>query len=124
MSGSSNGGGDWRPAPKMPVREPAQQGGGDDGSGISDTCAIHEKTTLNSVDRTVLATLRVGVVMDVVFDSGPPHRLIAQLNGAFAGSITSPSMLQFIQCIQGGKQYVADVIAIQGGTCQVVVHPR
>ncbi len=126
MSGGSSGGSDWRPTPK-PTSRP-KTGGEGDGSGQvpPEPCNIDETTTLNSVDRTVIAGLRVGDVLDVVFQAGPPQRLVAQTSaGAFAGSITSPSMLQIIQCInQAGVTYVADVASVRGAQWQVRVRPR
>src|ERR1700693_3812498 len=106
MSGGG-GGGDWRPEPKPPPERKERDVGGGGGKGKvggspSDPCNIIETTSLNSVVRTVLTTLRVGDVLDVVFIPGPPQRLVAQASGSIAGSITSPSMPQIIQCIKQG----------------------
>ncbi len=126
MSGSGGGGGDWRPVQKAPVQEPVKKGAGDGGgAGVPvDPCAISERTTLNSVNRAILTAVRGGDLLDVVYEAGPPQRLVAQANGSIVGSITGPSMLQFIQCMLNGRQYVAEVIGIQGGTCQVLVRPK
>jgi hypothetical protein len=131
MSGSG-GGGTWRPEPKpAPGRKGGAGGGGSGtsggGGGVSppDPCNIIETTSLNSVVRTVLTTLRVGDVLDVVFIAGPPQRLVAQAAGGIAGSITSPSMPQIIRCItQGGHSYEAEILSIKGALCQVQVRPR
>lgn len=125
MSGSGGGGGnDWRPEPKLPKR-PA---GGDSGTSPDqqrDPCAIAETTNLNSVDANVLAKVKVGEVLLVKFLPGPPRRLVAQTpDGETVGSITSPSMPQFITCIeQAGREYVAEVLSVRGALCQVEVHP-
>ncbi|WP_250492910.1 hypothetical protein [Caballeronia sp. GAWG1-1] len=67
-------------------------------------------TTLNSVNPLILRGIRQGAVLEVDVIPGPPPRLVAKdHNGATVGSITSRSMLQFIACIQGGRQYVAEV---------------
>jgi hypothetical protein len=128
MSGSGGGGGNddtWRPTSK-PVPRP--KGGAGDGGREPppDPCNITENTTLNSPDRTVLASLRVGDMLTVVFQPGPPRRLVAEQSpGVVAGSITSPSMLQIIQCIsRDGHAYVAEVLSIRGAICQVRVRPR
>jgi hypothetical protein len=124
MSGGGGKGGDtWRPTPVTPSREPV---GGKGGGGVisqPDPCAIVEITNLNSPDRAVLATLRPGDLLDVAFQAGPPQRLVAQqATGQVAGSITSPSMLQIIQCITArGVIYVAEVLAVRGAICQVRV---
>jgi hypothetical protein len=124
MSGSGGGNSDhdWRETPRRPEQT---TGGGGPPSGVPGDCDITEDTILNSVDRTVLATLRVGDLLDVVFEPGPPQRLIARTSGgATAGSITSPSMLRLIQCIRTGVQYVAEVTAIRGAQCHVRIRPR
>jgi hypothetical protein len=82
-------------------------------------------TTLNSVNRNVVASLRPNDRLAVVFQAGPPQRLVAQTQaGATAGSITSPSMLQIIQCIQAGHNYDAVVLSVRSAQCQVRIEPR
>lgn len=123
MSGPGGGGGDWRPEPKESPKPKA--GAGDGRTQLADPCNITETTNLNSVNRTVITGLRPGDRLDIVFQPGPPRRLVAQTAaGVIAGSITSPSMLQIIQCIQAGNSYVAEVIAIRGAQCQVRIQPR
>jgi hypothetical protein len=109
--GGSSSSSDWRPAPQT-------------GSGQSDPCAIVELTVLNSPDRSVLATLAAGTLLDVVYQAGPPQQLLAQIHGQTAGSITSPSMLQIIRCIGQGRVYVAEVVTVRGAICQVTVRAR
>ena len=124
MSGSG-GGGSWRPSPK-PVTPPRSGGGGGSGGRpIPAPCDITEKTNLNSVDRNVLSTIRLGQILEVVFEIGPPRRLVAQAPAGIVGAITSPSMPQIIQCItQGNHAYVAEVLSIRGGICEVEIRPR
>jgi hypothetical protein len=120
MSGSGGGGGDtWCPTPVTPTKPTGGGGGG----GEPDPCALVEVTNLNSPNRAVLAALRPGDLLNVVFQAGPPQQLLAQqIAGAIAGSITSPSMLQIIQCITTrGVSYVAEVISVRGAICQVRV---
>ncbi|MCU1273499.1 MAG: uncharacterized protein JWO48_930 [Bryobacterales bacterium] len=121
MSGSSGGGGDtWRPDPRS-----GKQRASEGEIGTDDPCAIAETTTLNSVDRSVLANVRIGDVLDVRYLSGPPRRLVAQARDAVVGSITSPSMPQIIQCIAArGQVYEAEVRSIRGAMCQVEVRRR
>jgi hypothetical protein len=123
MSGHGGGGDTWRPEAKPAPKPKGGQGGG----GVPpEPCNIVETTTLNSPNRTVVATLRTGDLLTVVFQAGPPQRLVAEQSpGVIAGSITSPSMLQIIQCItQGGHAYVAEVLSVRGAICQVRVQPR
>lgn len=125
MSGGG-GGGEWRPEPKEPKSRPKGSGkGGGSSSPPPDPCNITEITSLNSVNCTVVASLRQGDRLAVVFQAGPPRQLIAQTaTGAIAGSITSPSMLQIIQCIQTGVAYVAEVLSVRGAQCQVQIQPQ
>jgi hypothetical protein len=129
MSGPGGGGGgndNWRPQPRPAPERPQPAAGGQDGGGAAgeDPCNIVERTPLNSPNSTVLATLRVGDILNVVYVPGPPQRLVAeQSHGVIAGSITSPSMLQIIQCIQRGYAYVAEVMSIRGAICEVTVRP-
>lgn len=121
MSGGG-GGGDWRPEPKAPV--PDRKGGGVGGGDVvsGDPCVIDELTSLNSVSPAALRNVRPGTLLDVVFVAGPPQRLVAQdQTRQIVGSITSRSMLQIIECIQNNRRYVAEVLGIQGGSCQVRV---
>ncbi len=132
--GGGGGGGDWRPEPTpIKPKKPTSGGGagggsgggsgGGDGGGEPDPCDISELTNLNSVNAAVLATLRVGDVLTVVYQPGPPARLVAvAASGATVGSITSPSMAQIILCItRGGHSYEATIVAIRGGICQVEI---
>lgn len=132
MSGGGGGGGLWRPEEPIP---PAKRGGsgetggsGDDDGGLppNDPCAVAERATLNSPNRTVLGTLRAGDVLDVAYLPGPPRILVAQTSrGSIAGSITSPSMLRLIQCIsQRNREYVAEILTIRGALCEVQIRPR
>lgn len=87
-----------------------------------DPCVIDEVTSLNSVSPAALRNVGPGILLNVVFMAGPPQRLVVQDNtGQIVGSITSRSMLQIIECIQSGRRYVAEVLGIQGGSCQVRV---
>lgn len=120
MSGGGGGGGNWRPEPKAPVSQPIGGGAGEGGGISGDPCVISDVTSLNSVSPVALHGIRPGYILNVVFLVGPPQRLVVQdFSGQIVGSITSRSMLQIIECIQGGRNYVAKVLGIQGGSCQV-----
>lgn len=129
MSSSGGGGEGWRPPPtpvtqnKRPRGGLAGGGGGGGGGSSSDPCHILEIANLNSVNRTALATLRIGDQLDVVLLNGPPQRLLAETNGTTVGSITSRSLPQLILCIAKGHAYQAEVAAISGAICQVRIHP-
>jgi hypothetical protein len=106
MSGGG-GRGEWRPIPKPPTtRGSKEDQRGDSGregappGAPPDPCNLVENTNLNSPNRAVLTGLRVGDVLSIEFRPGPPRQLVATTSsGDVAGSITSPSMPQIIQCI-------------------------
>lgn len=113
MSGGGGGDDTWRP-----VARPLATGDG--GGGGDDPCAVHEITVLNSPDRTVLAALRVGELLVLELDLGPPRRLLAKTNsGQVAGSITSPSLAQLVRCMQEEVAYGLEVLSLRGAVCQV-----
>jgi len=64
------------------------------------------------------------VILAVGYLPGPPRQLLAQYNGSTAGSITSPSMLQIINCISQGRSYDAVVLSMRGAICEVRIQPR
>jgi hypothetical protein len=114
--GGSNSSSDWRPSPSS---EGAGKGG------AKDPCDVVETTALNSPVKAVLSGLKDGDILDVVYQAGPPQRLVAESQGQIAGSITSPSMLQIIRCISvNDKQYVAIVLSVRGAICQVRIQPK
>jgi hypothetical protein len=111
MSGGGGGDETWR-KPAKPVGDGQPSG--------DDPCAVEEITTINSPDRTVLSSVIVGAVLDLVLDMGPPRRLLAHTgSGQVAGSITSPSLAQIIRCIQAGVSYGLLVLSLRGAVCQV-----
>jgi hypothetical protein len=114
MSGGGGGTSDWRPA--------GGQIGGDSGD---DGCDIVERTVLNSPVADVVKVLLVGSILSVVFVEGPPTRLVAlDSDGRTAGAITSPRLVDLIECIQAGNTYVATVIALDGGRIEVEIRRK
>lgn len=108
---------DPRPTPPKPK-------GGGGGGDPSDDCDIREQTRLNSPDRTVLATLRVGDVLKLRLENGPPVVLLADdPRGKPAGSITSPMLPQIVQCIRRGRTYEAEIQALSGAVCEIQIRP-
>ena len=96
--------------------------GGQNGGASGDPCDITEVTTLNSPDRTVLATLRDGDVLDIELQEG--RRLLAKHGTNVAGSVTSASHARILQCMQDGREYEAVVGSIRSGSCVVRIQPK
>lgn len=116
---SGGGGGDWRP--------PAGgggSGGGGGGGDPTDPCDIHDVTNLNSPNQAVVRTLKVGDLLHVHLNPGPPRVLEVQdISGNVAGSITSAALPRLVQCIRQGRRYVAEVLTVRGGIVSVEVRP-
>lgn len=109
MSGGGGGDDTWRKISDPPPGKPPNP------------CDIDELTMLNSPNRSVLAALSAGMILTVDYDAGPPRRLVARAPSGIAGSITSISLPQLIQCIQDGNKYVAEILTLRGAVCQVRV---
>ncbi|MFC0387627.1 hypothetical protein [Muricoccus vinaceus] len=108
---------DWR-EPARPVR---------DGTGVTavDLCDFTDRTPLASPNPPVIRSLSVGDLLSIILVKGPPTVVEARNGqGQTAGSITSTMLAQLTECLQGGRQYVAEVISIHGGTCIVEVRPK
>lgn len=117
----SSSGPDDDPRPPAPAKP---KGGGGGGGDPSDNCDIRERTRLNSPDRTVLSTLRVGDVLKLRLENGPPVVLLAlDPRGRPAGSITSPMLPQIVRCIRLGRTYEAEIQVINGAVCEIQIRP-
>ncbi len=111
MSGGGGGAGDWRPI--------GGQLGGAEGE---DKCNIIERTVLNSPVAAVVLTLSVGSVLSVHFVEHPRTRLeVLDGKGQTAGAVTSPRLIDLIECIQQGNNYEARVIGTDGGRIEVEI---
>lgn len=106
MSGS--GGGGWANEPSV------------------DTCvSLRETTTLNSPQKAVISSLSVGSLLDVTLSSQGKAVIVQALyQGQVAGTITSSIIQKLAECINGGHQYVAEVIDVKGGACKVRIRAK
>ena len=122
MSGSG-GGSSTRRSRDLPSGRPTHgDKSGQNGGASDDPCDITEVTTLNSPNRTVLATLRDGDVLVIVLQEG--RRLLAKHGDNVAGSVTSASHARILQCMQDGREYEAIVRSVRGGACEVRIQPK
>jgi len=106
MSGS--GGGGWANEPSV------------------DTCeTLRETTTLNSPQKAVINLLNVGNLLNVIVSKqGKAVVVLALYQGQVAGTITSSIIQKLAECIEGGHEYVAEVIELQGGACKVRIRAK
>ena len=121
MSGSGGGSSSTLRNRVSPSGRPTGESGRN-GSESGDPCDITEVTTLNSPDRTVLATLRDGDALVIALQDG--RRLLAMHGDRVAGSVTSASHARILQCMQQGREYEAVVGSVRGGACEVRIQPK
>lgn len=99
----------------------SSSGGGVGGNG-SDDCDIVEKVPLNSPKKAVTVKLTVGDNLDVVLVG---KSLVARNeDGNDAGSLTPRSLARLIACIEKGTGYVAAVVKLAGGACEVEIRRK
>lgn len=108
MSGSGGGGDNDMPS----INRPSQ----------NDSCAsLIINTNLATPQANVINNLNAGDVLDInaVTDQGPIQALY---NGQLAGNIISREQIRLLACLIKGVPFVADVIEIDNGQCQVRIH--
>lgn len=104
MSGSGGGGG----------------GGGDPHPPSCETLAF--VTQLVSTVPTVVATMKVGDVLDVALSSMKGQTIVQVLhNGQVAGGLTGLDANRLRACMDDGHPYKATVLSINGGQVRVRV---
>lgn len=84
-------------------------------------CNIVESVPLNSPQPLIVRKLKKGDILSVEVDG---KSLVAKLEGDKAGALTPSSLLDLLDCIEKGKEYVAVVTTIKGGFCEVEIRPR
>ena len=91
-----------------------------------DSCeTLSQQTTLNSPVKAVLSQVKKGTVLEVsVNKTGKAVTIEALLNGQVAGTITSSIIQRLAECMEKGYQYVAEVVDVQGGACQVQIRVK
>ena len=106
MSGSSGGGG-GRPG----------------GDGLAVDCDLVEKTVLNSPVGDVLRELKRGDALRVELHTEGKVRLLRALTaeGKVAGSLTPRQTPAIVGCLEKGNRYVAHVLRVSGGMCEVEI---
>lgn len=100
-------------------------GGGYSGGTPSDTpnsrnCdEIDFISTLNSPQPLILATLKVGAILDIEIWPDNPDVIVAKFGDVIAGSITGKDGRKLLNCLQNGYQYQGEVISLIGAICDV-----
>jgi hypothetical protein len=111
MSGSGGGGGGG--------------GGGGPQIDVAPNCEIIERTQLNSPKATSIAHIKVQDTLTVKMETegGQPALIAETTAGEHAGSLTPTHLAELIRCIRTGHTYIAVVIRMVGGLCQVEIRP-
>src|SRR5437870_382356 len=89
-----------------------------------DACkALRLETILMSPQVPALASVKVGNVLTVALQGAQQHRFVAVLNasGAPIGTVGSDRTIQLIDCLDRGYVYVAEVVALDGAACRVLI---
>lgn len=78
------------------------------------------RTNLSSVDSEVLSMTNVDDVLPVVAEGiDGPVRVMK--DSRVLGTVLSSLLLELLNCINGGTEYVAKVEKIDGAICQVII---
>ena len=98
-------------------------GSGGGGEPSPDCASLVVETTLNSPDDAVVASLTKGdrLTVEIHVDGIGASSLVAKNSaGQIAGSLTPPSLIIILKCIQNGFRYVAIVLNdVTGGVVRV-----
>lgn len=108
MSGSGGGGGG---------------GGGGDGEPGTDCASLSFQTVLNSPNPQVLPSCKPGDVLALrqPNPAGGPVEAVDAATGLVAGTVTGGRLASLLACMARGEQYIARVISVSNGRCQVEV---
>lgn len=79
------------------------------------------RTQLASPDPAVILTLSRDEILDVVLVSSTGPIQLVTNSGQIAGAVLPTVISQLIQCISDGHEYIAKVLEIRGGNCQVLI---
>ena len=78
-------------------------------------------TNLASVDAEVLKKVDVGEVLPMAAQSadGP---VVVMKDDEVLGTVLSSKLVQLLNCMNGGTEYEAEVLIIEGAICQVKIN--
>lgn len=97
-------------------------GGSYGGSSPSYDCnMLSINTHLASPDPSVISTLVNNQILDVALVSTTGPIQLVTNDGRIVGAILPTVIAQLIQCISDGHEYIAKVLEIRGGNCQVLI---
>lgn len=96
-------------------------GGGGGGSKLLPCIDIKFIAVLNSPQPTIVSNLKPGDILTITINSGSSISVVAMKDGNIAGAVTGQNISDLISCIQNGYNYVAKVIEVKNGKCDIEV---
>jgi hypothetical protein len=78
-------------------------------------------TQLSSPKAAVIAGIAVGEVLDVALQPGVNTVVVVLRKGQVAGGLASPDVQRLRECLEGGTQYGAKVVEVNGAQVKVRV---
>lgn len=91
------------------------------GDEVPDCSKLRIRTNLGSPDPKVVATLKKGDVLAVVYEPPRGPLYVETSKGKRAGSILTGDQVKLISCIADGHTYAAEVLSVSGGKCEVEI---
>lgn len=101
--------------------------GGSSSSGWSPTVPsspcerINIRAGVNSPQAEALKDIKLNDVLTLSLQQTPQISIIVSSDSHVVGSLTGPTIIQLINCIENGHQYSATVVDLDGGSCVVQV---
>jgi hypothetical protein len=89
-------------------------------AGNTDCSLTTIRTQLFSPDPKVLKKITVGDNLNIQL-ANPSGPCVALYKGNIAGTIISKDLMQLINCIKKGFQFIAVVRSLSGGSCAVTI---
>jgi hypothetical protein len=104
--------------------------GGDSGTVYSqptegDSCnELTINTQIATPQAEVIATLSVGDLLTIQISSDQHTVQILDINGKVAGNVISSKLIRLINCINNGTIFIAEVLSVDGGACEIQVRAQ
>jgi hypothetical protein len=99
-------------------------GGGYDPPEESDCSKLRVRTQLRSPDPAVISKLVTGQTLAVRYTAPKGPLLAIAQKGAVAGSIVTSKQVDIVNCINNGFSFVAEVLSVNGGKCEIEVKAK
>jgi hypothetical protein len=80
------------------------------------------RTQLASPDPEVIEELGIGDILNIRLSSATGPLQAVTIDGIVAGAILSSNPALLINCINEGYEYIAKVLSVNGGDCQVSIY--